>query len=65
MAEKAIQVGEKFLDPKNDSTVYVVRKGMASGKDLAVAVSKKKKTGKLATVMVNRNAVRPRFIPVK
>lgn len=63
MAEKAVQVGEKFLDPKNDSTVYVVRKGMASGKDLAVAVSNK--TGKLTTVMVNNNAVRPRFIPVK
>jgi RHS repeat-associated protein len=62
MVKKAIQVGEKFVDPKNDSTVYVVRKGMASGKDLAVAVSNT--TGKLTTVMVNKSAVRPRFIPV-
>jgi len=61
--EKAIQVGEKFLDPKNDSTVYVVRKGMASGKDLAVAVSNK--SGKLATVMTGSNVARTRFIPVK
>ena len=62
MVEKAIQVGEKFYDPKNDSVVYVVRKGMASGKDLAVAVNKAGTV--LKTVMVNANAVRPRFQPM-
>jgi hypothetical protein len=36
---------------------------MASGKDLAVAVGNK--SGKPATLMVNKNAVRPRFIPIK
>jgi len=61
MVEKAIQVGEKFFDPKYGSDVYVIRKGMASGKDLAVAV----KGGELSTVMVNRRAVSSRFIPVK
>lgn len=36
---------------------------VASGKDLAVAVGNK--TRKLATVMVNKNAVRPRLIPIR
>ena len=60
---KAMQIGEKFFDPKNNSIVYVVRKGMASGKDLAVAVGID--SGELSTVMVNSKAVRPRFIPVQ
>jgi hypothetical protein len=62
MAKKAIQVGEKFFDPKNGSVVSVVRKGMASGKDLAVA--RGAVSGEVTTVMVNKNAVRPRFIPI-
>jgi hypothetical protein len=62
MAKKAIQVGEKFFDPKNNSIVSVVRKGMASGKDLAVA--RGAVSGEVTTVMVNKSAVRPRFIPI-
>ncbi|WP_235524426.1 RHS repeat-associated core domain-containing protein, partial [Caulobacter sp. Root655] len=61
MVSKVMQRGEKFLDPKNNSVVHVIRGGMASGKDLAVAVNRL--TGKIATVMVNKGAVRPRFLP--
>jgi hypothetical protein len=62
MVEKALQVGKKFYDPKNKSIVYVVKEGMASGKDLAVA--KSITTGKITTVMVNSNANRLRFQPI-
>jgi RHS repeat-associated protein len=62
MVEKAVEVGEKFYDPKNNSLVYVIRNGMATGKDLAVALDPF--TGAVKTVMVNLKAVRPRFVPL-
>ncbi|MGB8661128.1 MAG: RHS repeat-associated core domain-containing protein [Candidatus Acidiferrum sp.] len=63
MVKKAVEVGQKFYDKKNQSIVYVIKKGMASGKDLAVA--KSVATGKITTVMVNSNAIRPRFQPIR
>ena len=62
MVEKALEVGQRFYDPKNNSVVYVVKEGMASGKDLAIATDKV--TGVVKTVMVNVETIRPRFIPM-
>ena len=62
MVRKAILGGKKFYDPLNESIVYVLEKGMASGKDLAIARDAVR--GELKTVMVNARAVRPRFIPI-
>jgi catabolite regulation protein CreA len=64
MVKKAIQVGQRFYDPKNKSIVYVVKEGMASGKDLAVATTETGPTTVVKTVMVNVETIRPRFVPL-
>jgi len=61
MIEKAIEKGVKYYDPAHDTYVYVLKGGMASGKDLAVATNRA--GTEVRTVMVNWKAVRPRFAP--
>lgn len=61
MVAKAMEKGQMFLDPKNNSVVRVLQGEMGRGRDLAVAVNRL--TGKVATVMTNAKAIRPRFIP--
>ena len=58
-----IRVGEKFFDPKNNSIVSVVRGGMASGKNIAVAQDAV--TGTVKTVFTSsKSVISSRFIPV-
>jgi RHS repeat-associated protein len=59
----ALRRGSRFWDPKNRSVVYVLEKGMASGKDLLVA--RNPVTGQIKTVIVDPRLVRPRFVPVQ
>jgi hypothetical protein len=61
MVETTIQKGAKYSDAKNDSVVYVLKNGMASGKDIAVATDRA--TGVVKTIMTGDNVVRTRFRP--
>jgi RHS repeat-associated protein len=63
MVRKAIEKGQRFWDSNNNSIVYVLQRGMASGKDLAVA--KNPVTNTINTVFVNVKTIRPRFQPIK
>lgn len=62
MIETTLQKGKKYYDPLNKSYVSVLEKGMASGKDIAVAVDAV--SGEIRTIMTNAKIVRPRFQPV-
>lgn len=62
MIRAAISKGTPFVDPKNGSLNYVLRGGMASGKDLLVGTNPL--TGKITTVITGSRLVRPRMIPV-
>lgn len=61
--KKVIQLGERFYDPTNNSVVYVVKGGMASGKSVAVATDAV--TGVVKTVFTSsKSVIRARFIPI-
>lgn len=62
MARNVIQNGSRFFDPRNGSVVSVIRGGMASGKDIGVAVGAF--SGRVTTVMVNSGMIRPNWIPI-
>jgi len=50
MTQKAMQVGERFLDRMHpDATAHVIRGGLASGRDLYVASSAGKAVTAFAT----------------
>ncbi len=60
--EAAARLGERFIDPKNQTFNYILRNGFASGQDLLVGV----RIGQpnfITTVLRGRNLVRPRMIP--
>jgi hypothetical protein len=61
--EKVIKVGQKFYDPKNNSIVSVVKGGMASGKNIAVA--RDAIMGAVKTVFTSsKSVISSRFIPM-
>lgn len=60
MAEKAIEKGLRYYDPKNKSIVYVLRNGMGSGDHLMLAVVPE--TGLLKTVFTRAKPIHKRLI---
>nr|MBA3987159.1 RHS repeat-associated core domain-containing protein [Flavobacteriales bacterium] len=63
MAQKAIEKGSMFYDPKNKSINYILRNGFASGKDLLVGTNPL--SGKITTVIRGRNLASKRMIPIQ
>ena len=63
MIEVALRKGDKYWDPTNRVTNYVLEQGFASGKSLLVGQNPV--TGKITTVIKGRDLVSPRFIPLK
>jgi RHS repeat-associated protein len=63
MATKVVARGQRYWDPRNQSVVYVLRRAMASGKDIAVATVPF--THRVKTVMVNRGVVLKRYIKIR
>jgi hypothetical protein len=55
-----IRLGDVYWDPKNQTFQFVLQGGMASGKDILVAVDLSRMV--IKTVIVNYRAFRPRFI---
>jgi hypothetical protein len=62
MVQATLDKGTPYIDPKNGAVSYVLRGGMASGKDLLVG--RNPLTGKITTVIPGWNLVRPRFKPI-
>lgn len=63
MAEKTIEKGLRYYDPKHKSIVYILHNGMASGEHLALAVVPH--SGLLKTVYTMRpNYFPKRLIPI-
>jgi hypothetical protein len=62
MVKAALEKGSAYGDPKNGTVNYVLRGGMASGKDLLVGTNPL--TGKITTTMIGSDLVVPRFLPL-
>jgi hypothetical protein len=62
MIETVLAKGARFWDPKNGTIQYVIEGGMASGKSILVAQNPT--TGVISTVIVGRNLVSSRFVPM-
>lgn len=61
--EKVVEVGQKFYDPKNNSIVSVIKGGMASGKNIAVAQDAA--SGVVKTVFTSsKSVISSRLIPI-
>jgi hypothetical protein len=63
MIEVALRKGLKFWDPKNTSYVFVLKEGMASGKDLLVAIDPV--SGIVKTTIRGSDLIVPRLVPIK
>ncbi len=63
MINAALENGTPFIDPKNGTVNYVLRGGMASGRDLLVGTNPL--SGKITTAITGSDLVVPRFIPLE
>lgn len=63
MLSATLKHGVKYYDPKNNSLMYILREGLASGKSIAVATNPQ--TFFIKTVMTGTKVVKNRFIPVQ
>ena len=60
--QRTIQRGQKFFDPKNNSIVSVLDRGMASGESILIAQNPE--SGLITTVLTGQNLIRSRFVPI-
>ena len=60
--QRTIQQGQKFFDPKNNSIVSVLDRGMASGESILIAQNPE--SGLITTVLTGQNLIRSRFVPI-
>jgi len=62
MIDTVLRKGGKFWAPKNKSICYIIRGGMASGKDILVGTNPF--TGDYTTILTGKKLVRPRMRPL-
>ena len=64
MIEAALEHGEKFYDPLNQSYNYILKNSFASGNNLLIGVSIS--SGKVKTVLSgSKKLIKKRMIPIK
>jgi hypothetical protein len=61
MVEVGISKGTKYFDPKNGTFNYVLKSAFASGDDLLISTNTL--TGRIVTVIKNKNLINSRLIP--